>query len=242
MTGELDLPDVSVEPASALAALRLLVDGIADNPGQSLPTERGLAAQLGIGRRAVRKGLAVLEAEGQIWRRQGVGTFIGPAAMRTPPTFGRLSGRTNFREVMQVRLNIEPALARLAACNARRDQVAMLRQLAERTRAVKHDDPAGLERWDGAFHRCIAEAAGNQLFLDLFALVDAIRHDELWEHYRAKARSEERLKAAEYQHFAIVEAIEKGAPEDAASVMHTHIKALQDSLEAALDEAAHDDG
>ena len=50
----------------------------------TVPTEwdeelgAALAAQIGIGRRALRRALEVLEAEGRIWRHQGKGTFLGP--------------------------------------------------------------------------------------------------------------------------------------------------------------------
>lgn len=230
------------DAGSALGALRELIAEHAATPGLSLPTERDLAARFGVGRRAIRRGLAVLEAEGRIWRRQGKGTFIGPAAAVTAPSLGRLSSRTNFFEVMEVRLHIEPTLARLASLRARPDQIAMLRRLGKRSREAPHNDAAALEHWDGAFHRCIAEAAGNHLFLDLFAVVDTIRRDPLWERYRAKARTPEGLALSEQQHADLVEAIADRAPAQAAAVMREHIKCLQVALAGALElELAHDD-
>jgi DNA-binding FadR family transcriptional regulator len=48
-------------------------------PGTRLPTERQLAADLGVTRTAVRHAMAVLEAEGQVSREVGRGTFLrGP--------------------------------------------------------------------------------------------------------------------------------------------------------------------
>jgi GntR family transcriptional regulator len=45
-------------------------------PGQQLPSEAGLAAQLGISRPTLREALLNLEQEGVVIRRHGVGTFV----------------------------------------------------------------------------------------------------------------------------------------------------------------------
>ena len=48
-------------------------------PGSRLPTERQLAAGLGITRTGVRHALAALEADGRISREVGRGTFLRAA-------------------------------------------------------------------------------------------------------------------------------------------------------------------
>jgi DNA-binding GntR family transcriptional regulator len=48
-----------------------------------LPPERSLCRELGVNRGALRKALAVLEAEGQIWRHVGRGTFVGTRPAET---------------------------------------------------------------------------------------------------------------------------------------------------------------
>src|SRR5579862_4925509 len=53
-------------------------DGL--GPGSRLPTERQLAADLGITRTGVRHALAALEADGRISREVGRGTFLRAAA------------------------------------------------------------------------------------------------------------------------------------------------------------------
>src|SRR5215468_3767464 len=47
--------------------------------GSRLPTERQLAADLGVTRTTIRRALAVLEAEGRISREVGRGTFLRDA-------------------------------------------------------------------------------------------------------------------------------------------------------------------
>jgi GntR family transcriptional regulator len=55
--------------------LNLIEDG-AFQPGEQLPSEADLAAQLGISRPTLREALQNLEQEGLIVRRHGVGTFV----------------------------------------------------------------------------------------------------------------------------------------------------------------------
>lgn len=53
-----------------------LIESGAYEPGQQLPAEADLAAQLGISRPTLREALYNLEQEGVIVRRHGVGTFV----------------------------------------------------------------------------------------------------------------------------------------------------------------------
>ena len=229
-----DKPVRKDELREVLVQLRMLISQDSAKPDAPLPTERELALRFGVSRRAVRRALSVLETEGRIWRRQGKGTFIGPASSMPASSLSRMSNRTNFFEVMEVRLQIEPALAHLAAQRASGDQVAMLRRLAESTRATGDADQ--LELWDSAFHRCIAEAAGNRLFLDLFEVVNAIRRDEAWRSYREKARTPERLRLYLDHHRQLADVISRHDATAAATVMRQHLAAVQQAFAAAAGE------
>jgi GntR family transcriptional regulator len=55
-----------------------LVESGAYQPGERLPSEANLAAQLGISRPTLREALLNLEREGIVVRRHGVGTFVAP--------------------------------------------------------------------------------------------------------------------------------------------------------------------
>lgn len=218
----------------ALDALRQMVAQQAAFPQRALPTERELAVDFGVSRRAIRRALVVLEAEGQIWRRQGKGTFVGPTPPSAAMSFAKLSSRTNFSEVMEARLYLEPALASLAALRANGEQMAILRRLAERTERQQHAseiDAEGIELWDSALHRGIAEAAGNRLMLDIFEMLDAIRLDPAWRDLRQRARNADRLDTYSHDHDDIVSAIETRDPVKAATAMRGHLRALQQALD-----------
>lgn len=58
--------------------LKLIQEGTYE-PGEQLPSESNLAAQLGISRPTLREALFNLEQEGVIIRKHGVGTFVAPA-------------------------------------------------------------------------------------------------------------------------------------------------------------------
>jgi DNA-binding FadR family transcriptional regulator len=212
----------------ALRQLRALLDDGRFSADQRLPPERHLAAQIGIGRRALRRALEVLEAEGRIWRHQGKGTFLGPRPVHPQTGLEELSSRTNPLEVMDVRLEIEPVLARLASLRASNGDVERLLHLAEKT--ATSTDADGYELWDSALHRAIAEAAGNSLLLAIFDMVDRIRQDTNWQVLRERARSKERLSAYVEQHRRVIAAISQREAQAAERAMREHLELVRDSL------------
>jgi len=212
----------------ALERLRTLLDDASSRKERRLPPERALAAQIGIGRRSLRRALEVLEAEGRIWRHQGKGTFIGPRPALPQANLDELSKRTHPLEVMDVRLEIEPALARLAALRATNGDIERLARLAEKTAATTDADSR--ELWDSALHRAIAEAAGNSLLLAIFDMVDRIRQDTAWRLLREQARSGERQQIYVEQHRRVIEAIAQRNAHAAEWAMHEHLEFVRDGL------------
>jgi GntR family transcriptional regulator len=58
--------------------LRHAIENGTYQPGERLPSEANLAAELGISRGTLREALLNLEQEGMIVRKHGVGTFVAP--------------------------------------------------------------------------------------------------------------------------------------------------------------------
>src|SRR3546814_7459505 len=118
-----DVCSSDLNSSLALERLRGIVDQLEQEGRRQLPTERELAEQIGVGRRAVRRALEVLEAEGRIWRRQGAGTFIGAEPHRAEHHLKKLPEVSNMLAVMEVRLRLEPALAQPIGRAAGRESV-----------------------------------------------------------------------------------------------------------------------
>ncbi|GGK41792.1 FadR/GntR family transcriptional regulator [Salinarimonas ramus] len=190
--------------------------------------EREIAEALGVGRRAVRRALDALETEGLIWRRQGQGTFVSAPPAPKTRRFAGLAALTSPAEIMEVRLEIEPILARHAALRAAPVDVEGLRRLAERSRDAQSD--AEYERYDGAFHRRIAEAMRNGLFLAVFEAIEAVREEPVWRRLREGTRPPERRLRLAGEHLAIVEAIAARSPDAAERAMREHLATIATSL------------
>lgn len=218
----------TVEPTDPdlVGALRAAVlggDGTLVSDGRLLP-ERQLMEVWGVGRRTVRQALERLEAEGLVFRRQGQGTFVKPALPAS--RVGGLSARTSPAEIMEVRREVEPALAKLAALRATPDDIVDLRRLAEL--GGRAETGPLYERWDGAFHAKIAECVRNSLFEGLFAMIAAVRVEQKWTTLRTKVFSAEVRDALIAQHVGIVDAIASRDPDAAEAAMRAHIGLVGD--------------
>lgn len=214
------------------ARLQAMIEKGSLPPDGRLPTERELSESMGVGRRAVRSAIESLLADGLIWRKQGKGTFAGQPPDRIQILAAEIVGETNFVEVMEARLCIEPTLAAMAARHALPADIERMRNLARRT--VEATDPDSIELWDGALHRLIARTAVNKPLLTAFSMIDEIRSNHDWRGLRSKARSLETLRISDVEHHAIIDQIEAGDPEAAEAAMHHHLTTLADNLKRIL--------
>ena len=69
-------------------------------PGDQLPSEAKLSEDLGVSRATLREALRILEKEGKVNRRQGVGTFITEQVALLKSGIGELSSNTETIETM----------------------------------------------------------------------------------------------------------------------------------------------
>lgn len=229
-----------------LSKLRQLIeDGCADAEGR-IPPERVLSNDLGVGRRSLRRALDILEQEGRIIRHQGRGTFVHGGAPANSSTgmagsmislpglaphpsrhvaFEQIMDHTNPLEVIEVRLAIEPVMARLAAFRASQTDIKRLQTLAQETRDATTS--AAYEGADAAFHRTIAEAARNALFLAVFDTLHAGQRDAGWRRLGENANCYKRQSVHADFHREICDAIAARKGDRAQDLMQQHLSDIQ---------------
>jgi GntR family transcriptional regulator, transcriptional repressor for pyruvate dehydrogenase complex len=131
--------------------------------GSRLPPERELAAHFNVARSSLRQALKVLEIMGVITQKVGDGSYLNTdtsAILSVPMEFLFLLDDTSVQELTELRLLIEPGLARLAAERGTAEDVALLRQSV-------HDfensggDTLKIVSSDLLFHRAIFQASKN---------------------------------------------------------------------------------
>lgn len=213
-------------------------------PGSRLPTERQLAADLGVTRSSVRHALAMLEAQGRISREVGRGTFLrdtprtaadavaadspaGPALAARPQAgpaaaAGQAPG-ADFApaDVMTIRRLLEPpSMSLVVAWATARDFDEMDRCLRGGERAADHDE---FEVWDAALHRSIIAATRSPLLIRLYAEVERARHGRAWGDLKRRSASAARRDEYRRDHEEIVTALRLRDADRATTAMRTHL-------------------
>ncbi len=197
-----------------------------------LPAERILCEELNVTRGKLRKALAVLEAEGQIWRHVGRGTFFGPRPVNNLSDVEYLNAHSRPTEVIEARMAIEPQLAKLASLHGNARNFSEMRQCIRKSRNAK--EWRVYESWDNNFHQAIAAATRNSLLISLFDTLNIVRRSTVWGQLRStKLPPPDHKSFAE--HDAIYEAIVGREPELAAFRMREHLKSVSDRTYAAME-------
>lgn len=200
-----------------------------DLPANSrLPPERELCDTLGVSRGELRKALAVMESNGELWRHVGKGTFIGSRPTKEYSDIPAIAALTNPREVMQARLLIEPQIAREAALNATAGDIAELKQcmLASRQAQTWRQ----YENSDNRLHRAVAEAAHNTVLVALFDTLNAVRRAVVWGRLRDKIERPPPDHHSFKEHEQLVRAIEERDMDAAGQAMLRHLSHVQSNL------------
>lgn len=216
----------------------MIADAIADEilqrnlaSGTRLPNEAQLAERYGAGRATVREALRLLEADGLVEVRPGLGG--GPVVSepdmervgRRLSILLRLSGST-FWAVAAARKVLEPALAFYAAKSATEEQLQAMEASVERLEQAQDEGGQAFIAENARFHSLIAESSGNPALLTFwFAIRAIIDGQELGIRYGADER-----RAVVKAHRRVYKAIAARDPEKARLEMERHVAAIDDHL------------
>jgi len=178
--------------------------------GEALPAERVMAEQYAVKRHRVRQALALLRRHGDLEPPRRMNAAGGESLIRA----------TNPLEVIELRLALEPALARLAAVRATPLEIARIVRAAT--------TPPDMQRStaDLAFHKLVAAASGNTLAADLYALLRKVGSDARVRVQSTAPTCPNRLAQRDQEHRAVAEAIAARDPERAEAAMRAHLNAV----------------
>lgn len=191
--------------------------------GTRLPPERTLALELGVSRGTLRKALERLEARGRIWRHVGQGTFLGPRPANREARLSVVSEATSPHELMEMRLILEPQIARLASMRATEQEIGHMRHCVRKTGTVTESQ--AYELWDATLHRAVAQAAHNTLLLAVFDAVNEVRSMTEWGRLRDIVVSSRAVQRAWWrQHEQFVDAIAARDADAAEATARNHVE------------------
>lgn len=218
-----------------------LVDGTL-RPGDRLPAERVLAAELGVARSSVREAIRGLEVLGLVRTQTGSGPEAGAVVVATPQVAMSALLRLQVAarglpvdDVVATRLVLETTVVETLATDRPdlSDAVVLLDAMDEPALS-----PAEFLALDARFHLALADAAGNEVIAAVMAgLRSAVEGYVL----AGTAAIEDwpttvtRLRA---EHHAVIAAIRAGDPAEAGSLVRRHITRYY--AEARLTPGAHE--
>jgi len=189
-------------------------------PGARLNIEE-LARTLGVSPTPVREALARVEADGLIVKQPGRSYTVAP-----------LMGIAQVRELIELRLLVEPALAAKAAAQAGPNEIKELRRAA-RAGGAGAEITAAANRldmvYDATFHAMVADLAGNQVISDMLTRLRSHLHTFRL-YYHAGLHS-----VTKNEHLAVVKAIAKHDPDGAEEAMRAHLVSALERLETFVD-------
>jgi DNA-binding FadR family transcriptional regulator len=205
-------------------------------PGEVLPNENILGAQFGVSRTALREAIKVLSVRGLVEVRRKTGTRVCATRhwhVLDPEVLSwQFSGpgiQDLLTDLLELRLLIEPAAARLAATRSTSDDRIEIRQALEKMENTLGSSESAIES-DLQFHLAILEATHNSFLRPFGALVQtALRAS-----FRLTSANEAAYKRSLGRHRAVMEAIELHKPDLAEETMRLVLGQMQVDIKKAV--------
>lgn len=183
-------------------------------PGDKLPNEMVLAGELGVSRITLREGIRILCTQGVLEIRRGKGTFVISDAPASPAPGLDLSG-ASLRDLLEVRMALEPMAAWYAARRASEEELDRMEELL---RAMEEAAVQGRPflREERSLHDAIARASGNGMVRQLLPMLNKALYTDL-------TGSPESAAAALQDYREIVRCLTARSAEGARTFLQAHI-------------------
>ena len=148
-------------------------------PGSTLPNEAALGEEFGVSRTALREAIKVLASKGLVEVRRKTGTRINAHArwnMLDPEVLGWMfSGDRapeGLHDLMEVRMLVEPAAARMAAMRANTGDLKEIRDALDQMESATGNLRSSVDA-DLRFHMAVLQATHNMFMRPFGAVIQA---------------------------------------------------------------------
>lgn len=216
-----------VDDVTAEIRQRILTGEI--EPGEFLPTRKELAAEFGVGLSTVQEAIQALSAVGLLASRAGKGTWVREDALDAlihPEAVRTRLGKLHARKVYEARGVIEIALTEMAARRATPEDIEPISE-AMRHMEAHIDDTDAFVAADLKFHLAVAKAGKNELLAEFYHVLRKLIVDVIQEMVTLPGVKDGSIP---YQR-AILEAIQRGNPEEAREAAVAHMAYVDGLLE-----------
>ncbi len=200
--------------------------------GDQLPSERELAAILGVSRPVVREALRGLSILGVVRVRPGGGAFItslDATDLLAPLQFFISLDRHTIDSLYDARTLIEGGIASRAAARITEAQLIQLREIVA-PQAALLDDPVGFRVSDLAFHQLLIDAAGNPFLARVAHSLNVLGMD----FRRIASENPAVLAQSVRDHERIEAALQQRDPAAAVAAMEQHMVNIRHTTAAAM--------
>lgn len=197
------------------------------NAGEKLPNEFELASRLNVGRGTIREAVKILVARNCLEIRRGKGTFVveKPGQIEDPLGFAYVKDKITLAvDLMELRLQLEPWVAQLAAQRIEENEKDTLRQLCEQ---VEHKIRSGEDHGpaDKEFHAYVARCTHNSVITEIMPVITY--SIEMFTKFKAPRLLGDTIRT----HWQITEAICANDPQKAYDSMYEHVSENRESIE-----------
>lgn len=215
-------PEAAAEnqQSQAYAAIRKGIVEFRYEPGQRLSAKQ-VREELGVGRTPVRESIVRLQQEGLVFTKPKSGSYVS------------LVNLENAENARFLRANAERAVA-VECCSKRGDTdlQAIASYITEQEQAVQSHDQRTFFDADNAMHATLYRIANRERSWQWLESIGYDLDRFRWLHVKARGLAWESILE---EHRALLGAIERREPEEAAYVIEHHLHVMLDEKDAVLE-------
>ena len=203
------------------------------SPGDRLTPERELAKKLGISRPSLREAIQVLQTQGRLMVRHGIGVFLVEDQQAEKIRESLRAAHHSVEELFQMREILEAPAVEWAAERRTGVQLGAIKHAAAELNSAVRESTIDFDKvrvLDMNFHLTIVKSAQNQFLNQTLGTLQEIMHKSMDNTLKLPGR----IDASEHEHGVILDAIEKRDALTARLMIIQHIHNARDAWQKYL--------